>query len=511
VVVGQSRVEAVAQWDARVGLVAHGAVPLAECVRRLHLALPTSAHAERLVAVLLERLGDLGRTDPYTDGTRIVVRRAEPAGWWQRRPVAVLARGGHWIEPDIAQECPYGPPVGWPEGESHQRLWAPEAPPIEVGPPSQGHAALALWSGDAVVELRYGDDGYVLPEQVLLRFGDRYSGIRWALTQPPLVDPTARPPQAPPPPWLVDLPDGPVSCEALAERLLAGSPDLDPVRVRMPVDAPGGVEGCWYRAVRALRVLAFDDLLATEGGTLLIDAFDHPAVASHAALGPDLQEAFANWRASAATEGAKPVHHLVREVEEPEAPETTTTTTEHADGTTTTTVSMEGLIVLRPLVIIPWPEPGPDTTPVVAVRFPPLPTEVPEAWARAGFSRWRYLVGDSGQVGAALVRDELDGDATAVGDGVLDTLDPARLDELLDVAEAAVEPWHWEEPPWVRYPYHTRMFRTWSPATQQPASPQVAGGMWNEKWPATDLDADVHRWRITRHRLHRPARTPSDG
>ena len=137
-------VDTTSVWDGRHGLVHFGTIAWRECVRRLQRLLPTVAHAERLVGVLLDELGPDGRGDPYTDGTRIAVMRADPAGWWCRRPVAVLHHGRELVETEEARGIPQVPTA---LQESHA-----QDPKPEIAPEGLARATLGLWSGRAVLE-----------------------------------------------------------------------------------------------------------------------------------------------------------------------------------------------------------------------------------------------------------------------------------------------------------------------------------------------------------------------
>lgn len=64
----------------------------------------------------------------------------------------------------------------------------------------------------------------------------------------------------------------------------------------------------------------------------------------------------------------------------------------------------------------------------------PEPLGVETSWADAGYREVR-VVGNRGEVSRALVRDDRDaGEAafTLVGEGVVDVVDPATIDGLLD-------------------------------------------------------------------------------
>lgn len=68
------------------------------------------------------------------------------------------------------------------------------------------------------------------------------------------------------------------------------------------------------------------------------------------------------------------------------------------------------------------------------VAFGPLPTRIPGRLWEAGFHRWVRVLGDTGDVAHALVR-ESDTVVTMIGEAVLDRVDPFRLDGELDAAD----------------------------------------------------------------------------
>ncbi|MCA9488416.1 MAG: hypothetical protein KC621_00790 [Myxococcales bacterium] len=441
------------------------------------------------MGVLLDELGPDGRGDPYTDGTRIAVMRADPAGWWCRRPVAVLHHGRELVETEEARGIPQVPTA---LQESHA-----QDPKPEIAPEGLGRATLGLWSGRAVLELRYDDAGLIEPQRALCRFGDAWSWRRWSATRPPTVDPTARPSQVAPPEWLVDLPDG-LTIDELATRILASGVARDPIRVRMTVDAPGGVEGCWYRAMQSLRQLAFEDRVPGSGGVLVLDAYEHAPDLTCLALGADLEDALSRWKEEERRVRPRPVPSRPPPPPVVEDEPSSELEVVDEDGSRSLILTSERMtLTLRPDRLIPWPIPGPSTTPLVALRLPPFPSTLPTSWATAGFARWRYLVGESGEVGTALVRDEASGGSTIVGEGLLDVLDPATLDRELEAAVAA-DVWPFPFQPWRERPYEQRSFTAWSLAQQARAPMAVESTWWGAAFHGRDLDGDSHRTRVVR-------------
>jgi hypothetical protein len=483
-------------WDARPGIVHLSDTTFHECVRRLHRALPTADHAERLVDGVLEALGDRGRLDPCAGPQQKIVRRAEPDGWWLRRSPVAFHGGQDWHETDVLSEVPMSARPADPPPEVERTP--------DIAPRGLGKAALTFCHGAAALEVKYDDRGLARPDRLLTRFGDRWGERRFAGRWPPSVDPTARPPQAPPPPWFVDLPEH-VSVHQLVERIVTTDPTIDPVRVRMNVDAPGGIEGRWWQAMMTLRKLAFLDRIPHEGGVIVVDAYEHDPELACVAVGRTLEEAEAAWLKEERRVRPRPVLRRDEPVDDdeppPDPPEPTETEAVDADGKRTVVLSTGTIrLVARPVTEIPWPIPGPLTTPAVAVRYPPLPKEIPPAWRAEGFSRWRYLVGEStGRVGCALLRDEADG-FTQVGEGMLDIVDPRGVERAMAAATEAEERFPWPEDPWLEYPFEHRHYSAWSNLRQAPTPLTAAGASWNLEWNWADADGDLYRWRVTRMR-----------
>lgn len=490
-------------WDARTGLVHHGTTPLWTCLRHLYRSLPTSDHAALLVEAALDHLQDRGRLDPYTGDHEHKVLQADPDRWWLRRSPVLLSEGTRYHAADRACDTP-GPkrPADAPEGWTPGSAFRPRDPVPDISP-AAGRASLTFRCGAAVLELHYDDQGLAEPDRVLCRFGDRWAERKYAGLWAPTTDPRARPAQAPPPAWLVDFPGTPLAPEALARRILKATPAADPVRVRMTVDAPGGVEGCWFRARRTLRKLAGADGLPDDAaGILLVDAYDRGEEPPALAVGRDLAEAERAWREVEGRVRPRPKRRepveLPPEAHEPppEPPEPE----EREDGSKVLHLP-ERWLVVRPVREIPWPIPGPGTTPVVALPLPGRPSEVPPRWRAAGFARWRVLIGDSGVISFAVIRDEDDG-YTQVGEGLLDVLDPEDLAQGMAEALTAQVPFPHSEPPWLKYPYEHRSFWGWSNMRQAPGM-RTGQAFWGNEWNWADMDGDHVRWQVVRMRLRR--------
>jgi hypothetical protein len=459
-------------WDARDGLVQYGAVTFHELAQRLYAALPTSSHARRFAELVLEQLGDRGRVDPYTDGDRLAVVCAaprDPAGWWLRAPPVTYYAGIPFKAMRVGNDVPaYPRPADAPEGWTGGLGFRPQ-PPRPAIAPDAGLGVVTLRTGGAVVELRYGDDG-LLTDDPLFLFGDHWAHHRWDALWPPTLDPRARPPQVPPPSWFVQLPADPPTLDEFASFFLRHLTASDPVRVRMRVDAPGGVEGCWEQARRKLRKLAWDEALPTEGGVYLVDAFNNDPDAACVASGPDLAAAERAWREVQRRERPRPKPEPPPRPPPTRAPAAThETEVFELDGSKTTVVTTTQRFVFAPLRDIPVPIPGPETTPLVAVRFPPMRRDIPDAWRDAGYTRWRYMIGETGDVGFGLVRDEDDG-VTEIGQWLIDALDPAAVDAAL----ASAGPVDWgplADLSFGDHPFETTCYRAWSNLYRAPKTP----------------------------------------
>lgn len=485
-----------AAWDARTGLVPYGSVPLAETLRRLRRALPTSAHAKRLVDALLARLADRGRLDPYTNGLRLMVVRCDAEGWWARQPLALWCEDAEYNETYTMGEWPLQPePLAPDEGAD-----AFDAPPEpDILPPGLPMGTLTFFHGPAALEIRYDQRGLVRHHGELVRFGDIFHNQRFGRREPPSVHPLARPPQWPPPAWLVDLPEG-IDVDGLADRIAAIDPAADPVAVRMPVDAPGGVEGCWWRAKAALMHLAHTDRLPAAGGWVVLDTYEHPPDETWWTHGASRAEALERWLEGHDEAAPRPVRRPEPEPLPPLPPPEPTKETHDEDGKLVSLVASAHFhIRVEPMRWIPWPIPGRTSTPAVALRIPALP-EAPPAWRAAGFTVVRHLIGESGMVSWALVR--ITPDATVlVGCDLVDAVDPADLDMLLLEADAVEDPFPFPDgPPWHKYPYETKWYRCWSLLTNSPGPMRSTQSAWNAEPPVRDLDGDFVRVCILRGR-----------
>lgn len=472
-----------AELDAREGLVRFGDVPLLALTRRLQRALPTTSHARALIDALLDRLGDDGRLDPYDDGSALRVHRADPPGWWMMRPIAIFADGAEYYLIREDQGVPVHPRKADEGGAdpAAARLRAP-LPRPDLAPKGR-RATLSLRHGEAWVELRYDDAGLIQGDAVC-SFGDMWANERWDALWPPSVDPSTRPPQIPPPPWLLTLPEETLTVDALAEHLLTADPGVDPVRIRMPVDAPGGLIGTWERAMFLLRRLAWDRALPTTAGVVVIDTFRRPADEACVGFGPDLATAEAAWLA--AEPSRRPRHpEPPRPPPAPAPPREAPSDTEviGLDGKRTRHISSgTQTITIAPVVDIPWPIPGPHTSPAVAVRMPALPVEIPPHLREAGFSWWRRTLARSGHCSATLVRDDPDG-TVEIGALAIDLVDPDGLDAALDAGHFDTDGSLILMGVTSHHPFVQERFAVWSPRERRAMPPRVRSMAWNPDWP----------------------------
>lgn len=489
--------------DARDDLVYFGEVPFLELRRRLRHAVPTSSHARRLAFVLLEQLGDRGRLDPYTDGSILKVLRHDRGEWLVRHPVATFTPNTTQTYARTAYDIPSSPEPA--EGKRDPALIG--APHLDLKP-AGGEATLNLRSGHATIELSYGADG-IIRDSSILDFGDCFSHERWGALRPPAVDPHVLPAQAPPPAWFLDLPDHPIDLDELARRILLDGPARDPIRIRMNVDTPGGTWNCWAQARKSLRYLAWNDALPTSGGVCIVDAFDHPPEQACVGWGPDLDAALQDWlrkepvvRPRPAPTPPTPAAAPAPPARSPFPPQTSPTVQPDDNvidlkKAREVTFSARTTVRFEPLVDIPWPIPGPQTTPLIAIEIPALRTEIPQAWREQGYSRWRYRIADSGRITQGLIRDEDDG-FIEVAEALVDVLDPVGLSELLRETTMDLGSLVGLDDAATTHPYEHRLYEVWSNVLRSPVPLRCASVGWGPDLPWRNHDGDYLSSRIRR-------------
>jgi hypothetical protein len=149
---------------------------------------------------------------------------------------------------------------------------------------------------------------------------------------------------------------------------------------------------------------------------------------------------------------------------------------------------------------VPMPPAVPDTMPAGLVWCCAPPAEIPTAFARAGFERWIPLVGGSGRIAHALIRQR-GGEVTLVGAGVLDIVDPAQLDARIGEAiddEMELLGDHFRGDAEMRHllaASRWSTFHVWDPVEQAPTF-RVADGTAAHGVPIESLDGDRLRWAV---------------
>lgn len=279
--------------------------------------------------------------------------------------------------------------------------------------------------------------------------------------------------------------------------------ERDPVRVWMPALVQGGVEGTWWRSLVTLKRLFWEDVVPPDARRVVVDSFDGTAVA----WGDTLEEVASRWEQEVWRVKPRPPVEPELPDDLPDETEVVTEGEETVDPETgiKTLPVMKATFVIRAPVITPWPTPIPENVPAVLVTLPPFPTEVPAAWRAHGFTLWRRVIGERGEVGHVLVRPDAEGGYTLVGEGILDAVDPATLDAQID-AETTRTRADWPKgfgvPPWVKleYPFESAFYTAWDPARRAPAPLKSSQHSWGLKLETVALDGDFLPWVVVRMR-----------
>lgn len=449
-----------ARLEGRTNLVELGHLEATTAYKALKRSLPRTDSAMRLMEAVEALLGDRGFRDPYIrDGA--VKLGLWDGDWLVAGHVASLALDVHRPPPPEPMVLPE------PLREMAARAQALMAAHREANPEpeilpfgaNQRPADLIIHEGPAHHLLRYDVRGVFYEAQAKGGGDPHYHDGR---VQPHRIDPAARPPQLRPMSLLLreDLDPSGHSVEELARMVVAQDhAGRQPLRVRLPRPAPGGILGVRDRGLRGLKRAAAAGELPEEAGWLVADGITGDCWA----WGPSLEAAHAAWLARLETDPPE-VPEPVEPPPLPEGPQQTTEAEADEEGKELT-IKTRMTIVIQPDVILPWPEPDAEECPCVAVPVGPLrPT--PAAWQDAGYTRRIRLFSEHGRTSLALVRDEADGH-TLVGGELLDVLDPDELDASWEEARAKIRAEHvdhwgqgdpWEQP---RYPWHFQEQRVW--------------------------------------------------
>ncbi len=501
-------------WDEREGLVTLGHLTMHESRLALQRSLTTMHDALRLFDAVVDALGDRGWLDPEggEQRRRLLVRDAEHTEWVV--PTALVehcwagTRGEHQLGPVMINPdavLPIDAPDDYKPGDPWFRERDPE-PEVYPHGPDMRAGDLQLSEGPRHWRVKYDDRG--LKYEYLVTAGDSFTWIRYDTVRPYAHDPLARPPDVPPISLLCrpDLDPRGHGTEALAHMVAEMDPGGEVLaRVRLPLPIPGGAEGAWTRARWAMRTALWEGRVPPEARFVVADGFDGSALA----WGVSREEALEAWEAEVhrvkpKPPGWKPEPEPELPDIEPERPRRIEDDEGKLRGFSTGTMTLVAPAVGE----LAWPMPLPRFTPAVLVPLPPLPATIPAHLAAAGFRRWMRIVGDFGEVGFGLVRDESGGGFTLMGDGVLDLIDDAdallvELDasderEQASCAEMAA---HGMPNPWTdsEYPCRTVSYRLWDDGHRKRVPAKQAGARWTQEFVARDVGIGW-RWLVSRMR-----------
>ena len=160
--------------------------------------------------------------------------------------------------------------------------------------------------------------------------------------------------------------------------------------------------------------------------------------------------------------------------------------------------------VLRgPSSDVPWVEPTVENSPAAVLPLAGAPPSAPP------LGTWTYLVDAYGTVRPAAVRRHRGG-FTLVGDRLLEVVDPAALDALLDAADRDFDarPFpEFERPPGFPEPppadCGVRTYRFVDEKSRAPVKPAVASAGRRMGFDARGLDGEHLRWQVVRVRHDR--------
>lgn len=451
-----------ARLESRDNLQTLGHLDSRSCFKLMKRSLPRTDSAMRLVDAVEALLGERAFRDPFVRGDNVKLGLRD-GDWLVATHVLALFL-------DV-ERPPEPQPIDMPEplrsmAEEARRMMdamaaADPEPQILPFGANQRPANLELCEGPASHTLRYDVRGVFYEAQVQ-GSGDQH----WKGEHDPFrIDPAARPPQVRPMSLFLreDLDPAGHPVDELARMVVEQDhAGRQPLRVRMPVPAPGGILGVRSRGLWGLKRAAAAGVLPEEPGWFVVDGISGECWA----WGATREAAHAAWLERLRTDPPE-VPEPVEPPPLPEGPQQTTETESEEDeeGKRKVTIKTQMTIVMVPEVILPWPEPDVHECPCVAVPAGPLPA-TPPAWEAAGFSRRIRLFDEYGRSGLVLVRREEDG-WTVVGGDLLEVLDPDELEASWAVNDARVRAEHqewwgnadpWERP---RYPWHFQEQKVW--------------------------------------------------
>jgi len=461
-------------------LVSVGKLPVRDAVACIERSLPTTGHAMQLFDAVLARMGD-----------RFVEDLGHPIGLR-----AIVAGDGDWLVPWPVIELGLGPPS---PGD-------PERAAPELGPrgAQRRSARLAIHEGGERLSIQFDDNG--LPQIVAIPVGDWWSYSNHP-ELPARYDRDNRPPRKPPMSMVLrdDLDPRGVSIDALADMILALDPKRTGARVRIKDPVGFGTRGCVLRALPGLRRALFSTAIPESARFLVCDGYEGVAI-SYGATSSEALDGFA--AALFRNKPKRPAHDLNEPDDDGaygvtihEGPKVVEHDAE--DGKRIELGRMK-IGVRFPPPSLGFPRVTPATIPLVLLPLPQVP-ELPDAARAAGLARWARVVDERGDVANVLVRDDERG-MTAVGEGVLDCVDLATLDDALDEAERAEEeatPAEVRDDPLYRGRFERPRFLhfgVWDALERQPTTPRVAGGAFGGVTAVDAYDGAKMAWAVTRAR-----------
>ncbi len=473
---------------ARATLAAVTTSPLAPAVDAMKAHVATSRHAEMLLEILVDLLGDQGVLWTANEGRlrKLFRRDSLDATLVVPWPVAQLSVGGRigWVSPTI-------------DTRTGEIVPEPEPLPGKVSRlRGLGPAEIDLHDGQAHISLVFGENGAYRETSIDDRVPSRLSEIPVTIASK-----RAQP---------VDLI---AACVALFDPGVHG-----PGRVQIPVPVPGGPEGTWQVGLLAARRALYSGRVPADARHLVADGVSGSAVG----FGPTLASATASFEAQVAAAPPAPdrtthtawddyddAGNLTKrgEMPDPDAPkpwETSESDEPWKPARQPGTIDITGGPVrfTGPTPDVPLPSITVATVPRAIVPLAAPPPVAPP------LGRWERTVGARGAIAhvARLVRPQ---GFLQVGERVLWRVDPRSLDEALDEidartseADAALEAsLSYRE--YLRY--RSRTYRWAEARNGRPAGLERAGGNSGPHFDGVALDGDLEAVLVRRHvKIPRP-------
>ncbi len=504
----KEREEQEAMWERREGLITYGTLPMEQALGAFLNSIPRMTEVMPLVEGVLAGLGERAWFEVNAGAdNKMVYLRAKDDPRFLLHPAFLFVDVNVTPSQPIHMPAPELPAALRAEIEANKAAALPAEPEPEPPPmlpgPIRVPGTLKLAAGPSHLEVKYGLDGN--RDSSCSSATDNHTFVRHYKDRPYTVDPESKPRTPPPLPVLFhpDLNPNGHSVSQLTGMVLEMAEGLNtPGRLYVPVDHPGGADGCWTRGIWGLREASWQGRLGSEEeGWVVMDAWAGAVFV----LGSTLEEAFTAWRE--AIQRAQPLPPLpppLKPLDPIEPVEPSSSYDEEKKITRVSTGTLQ--FTLIPRVHVEWPEPRPENVPAVALPLPPL-LPIPDAWYQAGFTRRVRLIGDSGKVGSALVMEEGPKGMTLVGEGAMPALDPANLASELDKAEEKYRG-ELEEMgfPFGTNPYqdpqYTCRISTYNAWTNAWRKPELNGQgvSWGDGFSSRGLDTDSMEFKVLRLR-----------